>query len=127
MGDAKVGAIGVRISRGVAYHGLALNVNTDLSWYDKIVPCGQTDKPVATVAQLLHQSEVPLRVVEGQLIGHLRAAFGHAACHDVAQDALIEQVARAGQAGVAAEMLRGEGHDRSADLGDGGGTTVPAR
>ncbi|HWC31491.1 MAG TPA: lipoyl(octanoyl) transferase LipB [Dehalococcoidia bacterium] len=39
-GDAKLGAIGVRIQRGVSLHGLALNVNVDLSWFDAIVPCG---------------------------------------------------------------------------------------
>jgi lipoyl(octanoyl) transferase len=52
-GDAKIAAIGVKISRGVAYHGFAINVNTDLSYFDHIVPCGITDRKVTSMAQLL--------------------------------------------------------------------------
>ena len=52
-GEAKVAAIGVKISKGVAFHGLSINVNTDLSFYDHIVPCGIHDRPVTSVAQLL--------------------------------------------------------------------------
>jgi len=40
VGERKVAFIGVRISRGVTCHGISLNVNTDLSFYDHIVPCG---------------------------------------------------------------------------------------
>jgi lipoyl(octanoyl) transferase len=52
-GDAKIAAIGVKISRGVAYHGFAINVNTDLSYFDHIFPCGITDRKVTSMAQLL--------------------------------------------------------------------------
>jgi lipoyl(octanoyl) transferase len=52
-GDAKIAAIGVKISRGVAYHGFAINLNTDLSYFDHIVPCGITDRKVNSIAQLL--------------------------------------------------------------------------
>jgi lipoate-protein ligase B len=43
VGEAKIAAIGVRVSHGVTTHGFALNVNTDLSWFDHIVPCGLAD------------------------------------------------------------------------------------
>ena len=52
-GLAKIAAIGVRIRRGVSLHGLALNVSTDLSFFDLIVPCGIADRSVTSLSQLL--------------------------------------------------------------------------
>ncbi len=48
--DRKVGAIGIRVARGVTTHGFALNCDCDLSWYDRIVPCGIRDAEVTTLA-----------------------------------------------------------------------------
>ena len=53
VGDRKIGAVGVKISQGIATHGIALNVNTDLTYFDHIVACGIADKEVTTLAQLL--------------------------------------------------------------------------
>jgi len=49
IGDNKIAAIGVRITRGRTMHGFALNVDTDLSWFDKIVPCGLEGKSVTSL------------------------------------------------------------------------------
>lgn len=50
---AKICAIGVRIKRGVSMHGIALNVETDLKYFELIVPCGLDGRPVTSVRKLL--------------------------------------------------------------------------
>ena len=51
--EAKIAALGVHISRGVTSHGIALNVNTDLSFFNLIVPCGIISKPVTSMSKEL--------------------------------------------------------------------------
>jgi lipoyl(octanoyl) transferase len=48
--DRKVGAIGIRVARGVTMHGFALNCDCDLSWFDRIVPCGISDAAVTSLS-----------------------------------------------------------------------------
>jgi lipoyl(octanoyl) transferase len=54
--EAKIAALGVHISRGVTSHGVALNVNTDLSFFDLIVPCGIPAKPVTSMHKELNRT-----------------------------------------------------------------------
>lgn len=55
-GDRKIAAIGLRVAKGVAMHGFALNVNPDLSAYLKIVPCGIADAKVTSLSAELGRS-----------------------------------------------------------------------
>ncbi len=73
--DRKVGAIGIRVSRGVTMHGFALNCDCDLSWYDRIVPCGIRD---ATVTTLSAESGHPVTVEAATeaVRGHLADVLG---------------------------------------------------
>ena len=59
--DRKVAAIGIRVSAGVTMHGFALNCDCDLSWFDRIVPCGLTD---ATVTSLSRETGREITVAE---------------------------------------------------------------
>ncbi|KAK0409189.1 hypothetical protein QR680_004393 [Steinernema hermaphroditum] len=54
-GDRKIAAIGLSIRRGISSHGLALNCNTDLKWFDEIVPCGIEGKGVTSISKELAQ------------------------------------------------------------------------
>ena len=50
--DKKVGAIGIKVKRWIAYHGFSININNDISNYQKIVPCGIKDKGITTLKEI---------------------------------------------------------------------------
>ncbi len=74
-GERKLGAIGVRVKRGVTTHGLALNVNTELRWFDEMIPCGIPDKGVTSLTGELG-ANVAMDEVEDELARQLARHLG---------------------------------------------------
>jgi lipoyl(octanoyl) transferase len=74
-GVRKLAAVGVRVKRGVTTHGLALNVSTDLAWFDEMIPCGIPGCAVTSLQRELGQ-DVSLRTVSGRLATELAKGFG---------------------------------------------------
>jgi len=74
VGDEKIAALGVRLSHWVTMHGLALNVDPDLSYYDGIIPCGILEYGVTSMAQVL--GNVPsMEDVKQQLVTEFKRLF----------------------------------------------------
>jgi lipoyl(octanoyl) transferase len=71
----KICAMGVRCSRWITMHGLALNVNTDLQYFNNIIPCGIADKKVASMQEELGR-EVSLAEVKEKMQRHFADVFG---------------------------------------------------
>ncbi len=77
-GDRKIAAIGIRVARGVTMHGFAINVDTDLSYYDRIVPCGIQDAGVTSISKELGR-EVKIEEVLPSLERHIFEALAKVA------------------------------------------------
>jgi lipoyl(octanoyl) transferase len=73
--EAKIAAIGVHISRGVTSHGFALNVNTDLDFFNLIVPCGITAKPVASIEEVIGRA-AEMDAIAQSLVRNFGLVFG---------------------------------------------------
>jgi len=71
----KIAAIGVKISRSTTFHGFALNVNTDLGYYQNIIPCGISDRPVTSMAAILGEP-VDMELVRYGLVYQFGREFG---------------------------------------------------
>ena len=95
-GENKIAALGARISKGVSYHGFALNVAPDMNHWATIIPCGITDGGVTSLALELGQSP-PMADVRARVVHHFGVLFG-ADMREVTLDALVPGLAFSGGA-----------------------------
>jgi len=86
--DRKIAAIGVRVAQGVTMHGFALNCNNDLSWFDRIVPCGIRDAGVTTMSKELGR-DISVAEAASSAEFHLQRVFGPIA-ENLARDVAID-------------------------------------
>lgn len=73
-GERKICAIGVKASRGITMHGLAMNVNTDLSYFNKIIPCGLENKAVTSLKKELGK-EMNMEVYKSKFLKSFTKVF----------------------------------------------------
>ena len=74
-GDRKIAAIGIRVAKGVTMHGFALNVNPDLSFFDRIIPCGIADAQVTSMEKELSRS-ISLEQVQEVVEARMKQSLG---------------------------------------------------
>jgi lipoate-protein ligase B len=74
IGDRKIAAIGIKISRWITMHGFAFNINTDLSLFNGIIPCGIKEKSVTSLSKELNV-EVEIKIVKEKLLNNFKQFF----------------------------------------------------
>ena len=92
--ERKIAAIGVQISRGIATHGLALNVITDLAFFDHIVPCGLADKEVTTLEKETGDA-VDMKAVSEVMTSSFVKEFRYSLVDRVSIEALVQDTLKA--------------------------------
>ncbi|HEY8417371.1 MAG TPA: lipoyl(octanoyl) transferase LipB [Limnochordales bacterium] len=132
VGNAKIAAIGVKFTRAVTSHGFALNVNTDLSYFLGIIPCGLTNRKVTSMQELLG-GPVDMVHVHKALVRHFGEVFERDMLWQPAAALAPWFPADAGEPGAAGELS----DQRPAPAGDAGdarptqaappGSAVPGR
>ena len=75
VGEEKICAIGIKVSRWITMHGIALNVNTELEYFDKIIPCGIFHKGVTSIKKELNK-EADMNEVKKLILKNFETVFG---------------------------------------------------
>lgn len=86
--DRKIAAIGIKVSRWITMHGFAFNVNTDLSFFSGIIPCGISDKDVTSIQREI-KSEVPVDEVKSKIVRNFAGIFGYQDVKQVTKDEIF--------------------------------------
>lgn len=95
VGNSKIAAIGIRLRRGVSMHGFALNIDTDLSYFDGIIACGIMGGGVTSLAKECVTPPTRQQVIDA-LLPHLLAALGHTSSDWLTPDQLASETPAAG-------------------------------
>jgi lipoate-protein ligase B len=85
IGKKKIAAIGVAVRRGITYHGLALNVNTDLTYFERIVPCGLPWSEATSIKKELGK-QVAMKMVKQTFLRHFLRQFGYTETKELCQE-----------------------------------------
>ncbi|CAL5223299.1 g5790 [Coccomyxa viridis] len=88
--ERKIAAIGVQITHGVTRHGAALNVSTDLSYFDSIVPCGISDKEVTSLRRELQEGAPEIQEVADVFVKQFMQQLSFTSCEYTERDKLEE-------------------------------------
>jgi lipoyl(octanoyl) transferase len=94
--DRKIAAIGIAVRRGITFHGLALNVNTDLSYFNRIVPCGLAWADVTSMAKELDK-ELSTRNVRESFLRHFIELFGYTKIENISHFSEFQAGQKSGQ------------------------------
>lgn len=86
--EKKVAAIGIKISRWITMHGFAFNVNTDLSLFTGIIPCGISTKEVTSLQKELHHL-VDIKEVKANILKYFMDIFNYSSSIEISRDELL--------------------------------------
>jgi lipoyl(octanoyl) transferase len=86
--DRKIAAIGIKVSRWVTMHGFAFNINTDLSLFNGIIPCGISDKAVTSLSKETNKT-VEINFVKSLILQHFTEIFEYNSIELISKDKLL--------------------------------------
>lgn len=86
--DRKIAAIGIKVSRWITMHGFAFNINTDLSFFSGIIPCGISDKDVTSIKKEI-KSDIRIDEVKERIVKNFAGIFGYTDVSQVTKEEIF--------------------------------------
>jgi len=88
IAERKITSVGIAVRRGITYHGLALNVNTDLTYFQRIIPCGLTWAEMTSMQRELGR-ELSMAEVKEAFVRHFARIFRYAVLRELCQEDIL--------------------------------------